>query len=148
MPASEHVLASMNGPAQKADTRILVVEDDHAVRRIIERGLTRQGYAVVSASTASEAAQLFRLGQPRFALVVSDVVLPDGTGPQLMASLREDRPDLRVVYMSGYGEEALGLAGSNETFLKKPFAPADLRQAVLRALAERDRHRDSAQDIG
>ena len=138
----------MNGPVQKADTRILVVEDDPAVRRIIERGLTRDGYAVVSAGTAAEAAQLFKLGQPRFALVVSDVVLPDGSGPQLIETLRKVSPGLRVVYMSGYGEEALGLAGGDASFLRKPFAPADLRRAVLRALAERDRRRNAAQDIG
>jgi DNA-binding NtrC family response regulator len=125
---------SMEAPSGGA--RVLVVEDDPAVLAIVNRALTRAGHAVITAGNAAEGLRIFDLVNPTFDLVVSDVILPDRPGPMMVASLRKRSPDLAVVYMSGYGEESLGLGDGEEiTFLHKPFAPPQLLQAVQEALS-------------
>ncbi len=122
--------------APSGGVRVLVVEDDPAVLSIVNRALTRAGHAVITAGNAAEGLRIFDLVRPTFDLVVSDVILPDRPGPMMVASLRKRSPHLAVVYMSGYGEESLGLGDGEEiTFLHKPFAPRQLLQAVQEALS-------------
>jgi two-component system cell cycle sensor histidine kinase/response regulator CckA len=132
--------------------RILVVEDDEAVRGMLERALRQLGYAVVAASSSAEALEIFHLVGPSLDLVVCDVVLPDRPGPVLVEALCKRRPSLGVVYMSGYGPDVLASHTEHldvAPLLRKPFAPADLQEAVTQALASPAARRgERSKDIG
>lgn len=109
--------------------RVLVVEDDWLVRRLVSTGLRSAGFRVIDAASTQEAlAVLDEHGEPP-ELLVADVVLPGIGGVELAERLRERFPRLRVLFISGYGEGAG--AGSwdriaDAAFLAKPFAPAEL----------------------
>jgi PAS domain S-box-containing protein len=117
--------------------RILLVEDNDAVRDISQKTLISLGYQVVSVADADEFAHVLKSGEV-FDLVLCDVVLPGGTsGPQLVQRLRAEYDGIKVVFMSGYSPEAStshGVDISQETLLSKPFSRADLSIAVEKAL--------------
>ncbi|MBX7192098.1 MAG: response regulator [Sandaracinaceae bacterium] len=117
---------------------ILVVEDEDSIRETVSRILGRRGYRVVEARTGHEALAVVRSGFP-LDLLVTDVVMPERTGPMVAAELREARPGLRVLYMSGYTFDALkeGELRPDERFLRKPFTPEQLLGEVSAALALR-----------
>jgi len=117
--------------------KVLVVEDDAVVRRFAERSLQRAGYEVLSAADGSEALRLSDAQDGRFDLVVMDVVLPHLRGTEVAVRLRERRPDMRVLYISGYrAEETLpGESGGPAEFLQKPFTGDDLAEKVRALLA-------------
>src|SRR3546814_4151916 len=118
---------------------ILLVEDEATVRAVAERALVRKGYRVVTAANGVEA--LERLAEEdHIDLLISDVVMPEMDGPTLVAKTREERPDLPIVFMSGYAEEQLrrSLSVPGYAFLPKPFSVQQLGEAVRDALA-RDR---------
>jgi two-component system, cell cycle sensor histidine kinase and response regulator CckA len=106
---------------------VLVVEEGEAIQVLVSDILSRNGYTVVVAANADDALELVR-SSPRIDLVVTDVMMPDGSGPELMAQLRTERP-LRALYMSGYAGAVLArqgqLAGDCE-FLQKPFTGLQL----------------------
>jgi CheY-like chemotaxis protein len=118
--------------------RVLVVEDDADVRVLILRILTSLGYEVREASSARAALELLE-SEARIDLLLTDVVLPAGTsGRELMEAASQRRPNLPVLYMSGYTEDAVVQHGRLEDsphFLQKPFRIEDIAQAVRRALA-------------
>lgn len=127
--------------------RILVVEDDPQVREIVERTLTDAGHAVSAVGTAEEALQIFDRVRPPFDLLLADVVLPDRPGPQLYRALARRVPDLPVLYVSGYGEEAVARRGGNGPgihFLAKPFSPEELRTRVREILVARGKSADES----
>jgi PAS domain S-box-containing protein len=113
---------------------ILVVEDEDAVRDLVRRVLEQDGYTVVPAGLPSEAESVLAGGM-RIDLLITDVVMPEMSGYELAARAREQRPELRTLFMSGY---PLGAAGRmpepDAVLLKKPFAPAELAQVVRTAL--------------
>jgi PAS domain S-box-containing protein len=121
---------------------ILVAEDDPAVRELIENTLTRQGYTVVSAAGGAEAmAALERHGGP-VDLLLTDVVMPDMDGLQLFQRVSELRPDTRVLYMSGYADEAIahhGVIPKKVNFIQKPFAVRNLAAKIRDVLNEESR---------
>ena len=106
---------------------VLVVEDGEAIRAQVSDILTRNGYTVLVAANADEAVEMVR-SAPRIDLVLTDVMMPDGSGPDLIARLREEKP-IRALYMSGYAGAVLArqgqLAGDCE-FLQKPFTGLQL----------------------
>jgi PAS domain S-box-containing protein len=111
---------------------VLVVEDDDAVRRVATRALSARGYEVLSAPNGLQALQILAQ-RPDVAIVVTDMVMPTMTGPELAARLREERPDLPVLFLSGYAAAAAigrDLLRGDEPFLPKPFTPADLAGTV------------------
>lgn len=117
--------------------RILVVEDAPDVRMICARILRRAGYDVKTAGDASEALEVLRSAQVD--LVLTDVVMPHTTGTSLAAQLRKDRPNAKVLYMSGYSHRMLDnaeLDSRNSSFIEKPFTAADL-QTRIRELLDR-----------
>lgn len=126
-----------------ADTKqnvetILVVEDEDAIRHVAVRVLTRQGYTVIAASNGEAALSEARaLGRP-IDLLLTDMVMPGMTGPELAQHLREVQPDLRVLFTSGYSADAVGrqfgLSGSAWSFISKPYGLADLTKEVRRVL--------------
>ena len=115
---------------------VLLVEDEPMVRAVAERALTRHGYTVIAADNGEEALEVIARGEP-IDLLVSDVVMPGMDGPAMVAEARKQRPELKVLFMSGYAEEQLrdSLGVDNAHFLPKPFSVQDLAEAAKRALA-------------
>jgi two-component system, cell cycle sensor histidine kinase and response regulator CckA len=112
---------------------ILLVEDDPAVRRLARLSLERYGYRVVEAANPKVALRLAAEFGQRIHLLLSDVIMPESDGPPLFKSLRNIHPDLRVLYMSGYADEAVvrhGIVTEGSPFLQKPFTPLTLSQKV------------------
>ncbi len=119
-------------------TRILVVEDDHALRRIAERLLTHHGYAVATATDGAAAIDIIQGSLP-FHLVVSDVVMPRMGGFALVRWLAEHRPGTPVLLTSGYvGDESLDgqRFPDGVRLLRKPYAHAELVGAIEQLLED------------
>jgi len=130
------------GPAQVPQHRpaggetVLVVEDAEGLRELTTRLLERQGSTVLVAANADEALRLFEQ-HPAIDLLLTDVVMPGASGPELTRRLIEQRPTLRVIYMSGYTEDAIvhhGVLKPGIAFLNKPFTSATLGRKVREVL--------------
>ena len=118
---------------------ILVVEDEDSVRQYVRRTLRESGYTVLESANAREALPLGENYEDEIDLLLTDVVMPGLSGPQLASRLKVKRPGMAVVYMSGYSRDAR--IGTDDVpgqgFLSKPFNRADLLRAVRRALESR-----------
>lgn len=114
---------------------ILLVEDEDMVRAVAERALVRAGYTVVTASQGEEGLERFA-AMDKVDLILSDVVMPTMDGPAMVRAMRAKRPDLPVLFMSGYAEEQLrqSINIDDVSFLPKPFSVAQLTEAVSAAL--------------
>ena len=117
---------------------ILLVEDEDAVRAIARRVLEREGFAVIEAGSAKDALRLAESHADAINLLLSDLVMPGMTGAELAIAVRRMRPNVPIVYMSGYAredvEERVG-SMSATGFVSKPFTPRGLVEAVRCALA-------------
>jgi two-component system, cell cycle sensor histidine kinase and response regulator CckA len=116
---------------------VLLVEDEDAVRSFAARALGQRGYHVLEATTGAEALDVFSSHNGDVDLVVSDVVMPEMDGPTLMKHLRSERPDLKIIFISGYAEDAFrrNLSDNEDfMFLQKPFDLKELAAAVKAAL--------------
>ncbi|MBA5779287.1 response regulator [Stappia sp. F7233] len=116
---------------------ILLVEDEEAVRAFAARALMSRGYTVHEASSGTEALEVMEETEGKIDLVVSDVVMPEMDGPSLLRELRKTRPDLKIIFVSGYAEDAFEKnLPENEkfSFLPKPFTLKQLATAVKEAL--------------
>jgi two-component system, cell cycle sensor histidine kinase and response regulator CckA len=116
---------------------VLLVEDEDAVRSFAARALGQRGYRVLEATTGTEALELFTSHNGDVDLVVSDVVMPEMDGPTLMKHLRSERPDVKIIFISGYAEDAFRRNLSDKEdfmFLQKPFDLKELAAAVKAAL--------------
>lgn len=132
LPASERPVSL---PTSRGE-RVLLVEDEAPVRSVVERTLCKHDYRVTSATTAEEALHLVE-NEPPFDLLVSDVVLPGMGGRALSDQLTRRMPGLRVLFISGYTENAIvngGVLDPGLHFLQKPFLPSELLQAVQNLL--------------
>jgi CheY-like chemotaxis protein len=117
---------------------ILLVEDDPQVREVALRSLQAAGYRVMAARDVSEALAATEDDLARIDLVISDVIVPGGSGPQLVDTLRHRHPTLRVLYVSGFTSETIseeGAAVREIEFLQKPFTASSLL-ARVRALLD------------
>ncbi len=127
-------------PASNAATgaeTLLVVEDDPALSQLIRELLEENGYRVLAASSPEEAMAVAGENRGALDLLVTDIVMPGMNGKALADRLRETRPRLRVLYMSGYTEDIVGQRGlldGASLFLAKPFTEEALTQSVRRAL--------------
>ncbi|MGB9604920.1 MAG: PAS domain S-box protein [Bryobacteraceae bacterium] len=131
-------------PGAARGETILVVEDEDAVRRLVRNTLVRHGYAVLEAESGEQALRLFEQNAERIALVLTDLVMPGMNGRELAQRLSQRRPDLKVVYMSGYPGDALsdhGVPASGVVLIPKPFTPRTLLRRLREALAETGRSR-------
>ncbi|WP_300974162.1 response regulator [Sphingomonas sp. LHG3406-1] len=117
---------------------VLLVEDEPMVRTVAERALTRQGYTVLTADNGEEALEIVARGEP-IDLLISDVVMPVMDGPTMVREARKTRPDLPILFMSGYAEEQLrrSIDIDNVAFLPKPFSVQQLSEAARKVLASR-----------
>jgi two-component system cell cycle sensor histidine kinase/response regulator CckA len=131
-PCGETLSASIRG----AET-VLVVEDEHAVRELVRKVLERSGYRVLVASTPHEALQIISQGGHAIHLLMSDVVLPQMGGRALAEQITAQLPDVRVLYMSGYTDDAIvhhGVLDPGTPFLQKPFTARALTKKVREVL--------------
>jgi len=119
---------------------ILVVDDSTAVLATVERALQRLGYTVFAASTPDEAERLWSEHRAQIDLLLTDVIMPVRNGRELYDRLAVQRSDLKVVYMSGYGDRSIvqqGMLDDDSPFLQKPFTVRGLA-AKLGEVLERD----------
>jgi CheY-like chemotaxis protein len=125
------------GAAEPAIGTVMLVEDDASVRALSQRALERAGYAVVVARDGLEAVAVAERHEGVIDLLVTDVVMPGMRGPEVATRLREQRPGLRVLFVSGYAEDAVGPDGvlAFGAFLAKPFRTAELVARVAALLA-------------
>jgi PAS domain S-box-containing protein len=124
--------------AVKAET-ILVVEDEDELRTLVERVLARAGYVVLTAANGEEALGIFEQHKGAVRLLLTDVVMPEMNGKELADQLVLQSPRLRILYMSGYTDEAIiqyGVVTPGTHFLGKPFNPAQLTRMVRKVLDE------------
>jgi PAS domain S-box-containing protein len=143
LPAAEgHIAAEpdKNGEETRSGhgQTVLVVEDDDVMREVARRILSRDGYSVITAADATEALRICEDSAVDIDLILSDVVMPGLSGPDLVARLRTVRPDLRSIYMSGYPEDFVARRhpGDDVTVVRKPFTPGMLLRQIRRALDE------------
>ena len=116
---------------------VLVVEDEYAVRRIVKIALESAGYRVIEARNGPEALEAVRLNPGAIHLVVTDVVMPEMSGRELAERIVKDHPGVRILYMSGYMDDAVmrhGIVESGVAFLQKPFTPLALARKVREVL--------------
>lgn len=124
-------------PSEAGGETILVVEDNDSVRRIATRVLEGCGYKVLAASAPDQAETMFEQFADQIGLVLTDLVMPGESGPSLARRLSGSKPDLRVLYMSGYTDSFRAMRGGLEPgmrFLQKPFLPAELIGKVQEAI--------------
>lgn len=132
LPDSVPAAARRSVPPSGSET-ILVVEDEVLVQSIAIRVLQRQGYRVLHASTGAQALIVAAQHEGPLHLLVTDVVMPGMNGRELATKLRAVRPDLRVLYTSGYSDDIIGhhgVLGAGVEFLPKPYAPLVLAEKV------------------
>ena len=117
--------------------RVLLVEDEVEVRQFAVRALKRQGYDVLEAGDGVEALEVMRNNEGTVDIVVSDVVMPEMDGPALFKELRKRNPDIKVIFVSGYPNEAFRetLGSEDFAFLPKPFSLPQLAAKVKEELS-------------
>ena len=131
-PAPEPVQVRRSTTSSGAET-ILLVEDEEPVRRLIQRVLRGKGYHVVEAANGPDAIELARSHAGRIHLLLTDVIMPQMSGSELAQRLRGERPQLPILYMSGYSEAMIDQFRDDRAdagFLEKPFTPFDLVRSV------------------
>ena len=118
---------------------ILLVEDEVAVRSLVDAILATRGYQVLVADSPAHAIMLCRSSNQHIDVLLTDVVMPETSGPELAKQLLAFRPNLRVVYMSGYAGEFLAQEGVNSegvTLLQKPFSATALEEKIRLVLSQ------------
>jgi signal transduction histidine kinase/CheY-like chemotaxis protein len=137
--AAQHAPESGAGTAaEPAGGTVLIAEDDPTVRFLARRVLAREGYTVLEAADGTRALEICASYQGRIDLLLSDVVMPGLGGSELSARCRVLRPELPVLFMSGYQEDAVlrqGVRSGAQNLLEKPFSPDELAHRVRDALA-------------
>lgn len=123
--------------AKPGSETILVVEDEEAVRRLISETLQRNGYRVLVAGSGREALAVTGSHPNPIQLVITDMVMPHMSGREVAAKLKAQRPDIQILFISGYTDQAIAQNGgldSGADFLQKPFTPATLMRKVREIL--------------
>ena len=123
--------------ALRGSETILVVDDSESLRPVVSRILREYGYSVLEAPNGDEAKRIARNGSGPIQLLLTDIVMPGMSGPSLARDLVRFHPELRVLFMSGYAENAMvreGLSQPSAGFIEKPFSPESLAREVRRAL--------------
>jgi len=116
---------------------ILLVEDSTGVRSLMRYALQQKGYSVLEAKHGREALEISGQHVGPIHLLLTDLVMPGLSGPQVVAQLESDRPDMRVLYMSGYSEDMWGdqrILDGEHRMLQKPFPPDVLAKTVREVL--------------
>ena len=117
--------------------KVLLVEDDDQVRSFIRMLLTNNGYTVLEASTGAEGLELAERNSAHIDLLLSDMLLPELSGYDLAQKVRELRPSIKILFMTGYVEGEIVQRSISEfgaSFLDKPFQPGTLLSRVQEAI--------------
>ena len=125
---------------QGGDETILLVEDDDGVRRLVTQLVERLGYTVLTAPDSDAALETSEHHDSDIHLLLTDLVLPGLDGRGLAAKLKETRPEIRVLLMTGQSEDIMATAGifrDGVHFLPKPFEREDLARKIREALDDR-----------
>ena len=137
------VMTGAHDTAAEESPRVLVVEDDRAVRYLVRTILTRAGYDVREAASGEAASAWLAHHAAGLKLLISDVVMPGGNGAALFRQAMAANTDLRVLYMSGYSEDEVHrerLVEPGAPFIQKPFSGEDLARKVRDVLRAPARH--------
>jgi PAS domain S-box-containing protein len=129
--------ATIEQPAVGGRETVLLAEDDPSVREIVAQVLAQKGYRVLRAPDGQTAIEMARGQRGALHLLVTDLVMPGMTGRELAETLRAERPGLRVLYMSGYTDDAVvrhGVLEEGMPYLQKPFTPRALAAKVREVL--------------
>jgi CheY-like chemotaxis protein len=135
-PVALRVPAVAPAPVGGSET-VLLAEDEPTVRRLLHRILDESGYRVLEASNGAEALARAEAHEGTLHLVITDVIMPEMGGTELVERMKHVHPEAKVLYVSGYADDALGQRGvvpGNEAFLAKPFTPEALARKVREIL--------------
>jgi CheY-like chemotaxis protein len=134
-PAEQLPSLHRGAPSEPADASILLVEDETAIRNLLQKLLEQNGYRVTSAASGADAAELLR-GRQGYDILVTDLVLPGLSGPELAREFHTLWPDSPVLFMSGFPGDTLDEIelGSRARFLAKPFSHEQLLAALRQLL--------------
>ena len=122
-------------------TTVLVVDDEPQIRKLVTAMLTKNGYRVLTADTGENAVRLFR-SNPEVALLLTDVVAPGMSGPMIADQIAALRPDIKVLFMSGYDNTQVVqryVVEKGYSLLVKPFSMIQLEQKIREVLGANSR---------
>lgn len=141
-PVAEAAFHAMVADIPQGSETLLVVEDEHAFRDLLRDGLQSRGYQVLVATNGVEALQVAEQHSGPIRLLVTDVIMPQMSGPELAKLLRKVRSGIDVIYMSGYTDDKAGdISSSGElTLIQKPFYIDDLVRKIQEILARGGAH--------
>ena len=128
---------SMPSPSVSGSETVILVEDDDTVRRLVRQVLSCHGYTVMECRSPEEALGMSSNYSGHIHLMVTDVVMPGGSGPELAQRITAQRPETQVLFMSGYTDDAIvhhGVLDAGVAFLAKPFTPDELLRKVRKVL--------------
>ncbi|MFC1816346.1 PAS domain S-box protein [Thermodesulfobacteriota bacterium] len=142
LPISEDTVKPFEKKEYKPDElngneTILLVEDEESVRKMVKKALESFGYSVLVAQEGDEAISLFKLYQDQIQLVITDVVMPIMSGPELIVVLQSLKADIKTIYMSGYSNNAIlhqRVLEDGINFIEKPFSPQEIALKVRQVL--------------
>jgi two-component system, cell cycle sensor histidine kinase and response regulator CckA len=136
-PRDDSPVSTTHSPALLASQRgtetVLVVEDEESVRKLTSHVLRRHGYQVIEAANAGEALLACEQHPSPIPLLITDIVMPGMSGPELAERLRALHPEMKMLFTSGYTDAAVvehGLSTQTMAFIQKPFSPAELARKV------------------
>lgn len=124
-------------PGTSHGERILILEDEDAVRKLAVRALRESGYEILEASNGREALEICKEKEDEIDLILSDVVVPGLSGPDLVDTIRRTCPKMKAIFMSGYTEHSIsqnGILRDDIHFIPKPFRPIELIRKVREVL--------------
>lgn len=135
------------GISDRGSETILLVEDEDEVRTVLHQILVSKGYRVLQAGSGEEALVISRLHRGTVHLLLTDVTMPEMKGPELAQRLRNERPSVRVLFMSGYNDERLSDGGPEAPIcLQKPFSPQHLAETI-RSMLDTAEDTEDAEDL-
>jgi two-component system cell cycle sensor histidine kinase/response regulator CckA len=129
--------SSPPAPSRRGTETVLLVDDDEQVRLVARGILKKSGYQVIDAASGGEALLVCEQHRGAIHLLLTDVVMPQMSGPELARRLAESRPGMRVMCMSGYTDDSIvrhGVLGTEIAYLQKPFTPESLTRKVREVL--------------
>ncbi len=118
---------------------VLLVEDEDVVRNLVNEILSSSGYKVLPASTGEAAIELAQMYTESIDLLLTDVIMPKISGTELQKTISEIKPDIKVLFMSGYTDDAIsqgGLLNAGAAFIEKPFTPEKLTRKIRELLSK------------
>jgi two-component system cell cycle sensor histidine kinase/response regulator CckA len=147
LPRAEKVVTAFESAPRAPETQaplegtetILLVEDDEAVRSLLRTSLQSKGYSVLEAAQSNDALEILQQPGKPIDLVLTDVVMPGMSGPQLAETVKATHPDTKFLYMSGYTDDTLrrhGVRGPGSHFIQKPFRHDDLVRKIRELIDE------------